>query len=156
MRICTYILHGALCPLPLTVTKSLLVLYATCRYNLTFFSFLTGQCLVSISWIPPAFGKFLVLYNLYSFVWIQPGCLANTVFTLNPSNSVIKKLRCAVATSEAVNILQVFYRIVYRIFGKIAKYKKKSYLGENKWLKKYSTCLLLVLKAPILSGRWQF
>ena len=28
------------------------------------------------------------------FVWIQDGCLANTIFTLNPSNHVLKRLWC--------------------------------------------------------------
>ena len=32
------------------------------------------------------------LYNLYFFVWIQHGCLANMFFALDPSNSVIKRL----------------------------------------------------------------
>ena len=37
---------------------------------------------------------FLVLYELDIFVWIQHGCLANTVFTLDPSNRLIKRLWC--------------------------------------------------------------
>ena len=32
------------------------------------------------------------LCNLYIFVWIQHGYLANTVFALGPSNSVIKRI----------------------------------------------------------------
>ena len=36
----------------------------------------------------------IFLYNLYIFVWIQHGCLANIVFVLDPSNSVIKRLLC--------------------------------------------------------------
>ena len=32
---------------------------------------------------------FFSLYILYIFVWIQNDCLANTVFALNPSKSVI-------------------------------------------------------------------
>ena len=28
----------------------------------------------------------LLFYNVYIFVWIQHGCLANTVFTLDPKN----------------------------------------------------------------------
>ena len=31
---------------------------------------------------------------IYIFVWIQHGCLANMVFALGPSNSVIKRLWC--------------------------------------------------------------
>ena len=34
------------------------------------------------------------LYNLYIFVWIQNGCFANTVFALDPNNSVIKRQWC--------------------------------------------------------------
>ena len=36
----------------------------------------------------------IFLYNLYMFVWIQHACLANTVFALDPSNSVVKRLWC--------------------------------------------------------------
>ena len=36
----------------------------------------------------------IFLYNLDIFVWIQSGCLAKTVFFLDPSNSVIKRLWC--------------------------------------------------------------
>ena len=32
------------------------------------------------------------LYNLYTFVWIQQGCLAHTVFTLDLSNCVKKMI----------------------------------------------------------------
>ena len=38
------------------------------------------------------YGHFFFLYNFYSFVWIQHGCLPNTVIALEPSNSVIKRL----------------------------------------------------------------
>ena len=34
----------------------------------------------------------IFLYNLYIFIWIQQGYLANTIFALDPSNSVIKSL----------------------------------------------------------------
>ena len=34
------------------------------------------------------------LYNLYIFVCIQHSCLASTVLSLGPSNSVIKRLWC--------------------------------------------------------------
>ena len=34
----------------------------------------------------------IFLYNLYIFVWIQHGCLANMVFAFDPSNSVKKRL----------------------------------------------------------------
>ena len=33
-----------------------------------------------------------ILYNLYILVLIQHGYLANKIFTLNPSNSVLKRL----------------------------------------------------------------
>ena len=33
-------------------------------------------------------------YTLYVFVWIQQGCLANTVFALDPSNIVINRVLC--------------------------------------------------------------
>ena len=33
-------------------------------------------------------------YNLYIFVWIQHGCLNNTVYAMDRNNSVIKKLWC--------------------------------------------------------------
>ena len=31
-------------------------------------------------------------YNLYIFIWIQQGCLTNTVYAMDPNNSVIKRL----------------------------------------------------------------
>ena len=34
----------------------------------------------------------VTLYNLYSFCWIQLGCLANRDFALDPSSNVIKRL----------------------------------------------------------------
>ena len=37
---------------------------------------------------------FFFLYNVFVFVLIQHGCLANIVFALDPSNSVIKRLWC--------------------------------------------------------------
>ena len=37
-------------------------------------------------------GPLVFLYNLYIFVWIQHGCLANRVLVLDPSSSVIKRL----------------------------------------------------------------
>ena len=36
----------------------------------------------------------IFLYNLDTFIWIQHGCLPNTVFTLDPSNHFIKRLCC--------------------------------------------------------------
>ena len=36
----------------------------------------------------------IFLYNLFIFVWTQHDCLANMVFTWDPSKSVIKKLWC--------------------------------------------------------------
>ena len=36
----------------------------------------------------------IFLYNLYIFVWIQHGCIANTIYALDPNNSVIKRLWC--------------------------------------------------------------
>ena len=32
------------------------------------------------------------LYNLHIFIWLQYGCLANMVFALELSNSVVKRL----------------------------------------------------------------
>ena len=34
-------------------------------------------------------------YNLYIFVWILHGCLTNTVYAMDPNNSVIKRLWCS-------------------------------------------------------------
>ena len=36
----------------------------------------------------------IFLYNLDIFVWIQHGCLAKTVFALDPSNRIIESLWC--------------------------------------------------------------
>ena len=36
----------------------------------------------------------IFLYHLYIFVWIQHGCLANTVYALEYSNTVMKRLLC--------------------------------------------------------------
>ena len=36
----------------------------------------------------------IFLYKLYIFVWIQHGCIPNTVYALDPKNSVIKRLWC--------------------------------------------------------------
>ena len=36
----------------------------------------------------------IFLYNLYIFVWLHDGCLANMVFTLDPSNNVTERLWC--------------------------------------------------------------
>ena len=35
-------------------------------------------------------------YNLYIFVSIKHGCLTNTVFGVDPNNSVIKRLWCSI------------------------------------------------------------
>ena len=35
----------------------------------------------------------IFLYNLYIFVLRQHGCFANKIFTLDPNNSVLKRLR---------------------------------------------------------------
>ena len=37
---------------------------------------------------------FYIIINLDIFIWIQHGSLPNTVFTLDPSNRVIKRLWC--------------------------------------------------------------
>ena len=34
----------------------------------------------------------IFLYNLYILVWTKHGCLAEMVFALDPSNSVIKRM----------------------------------------------------------------
>ena len=39
----------------------------------------------------------IFLYKLYVFVCVQHGCLPNTVFTLDLSNSVIKRLSCMIS-----------------------------------------------------------
>ena len=47
----------------------------------------------------------MVLYNLYIFVWIQHGYLANTGFALDPRNSV--KKRFEVYYNYRVEALQI-------------------------------------------------
>ena len=37
---------------------------------------------------------FYIIYKVYIFASIQHKCLANTVFILDPSNNVIKRLWC--------------------------------------------------------------
>ena len=37
----------------------------------------------------------IFLYNVCIFVWIQQSCLTNTVLALDPSNSVIMRLKCS-------------------------------------------------------------
>ena len=42
----------------------------------------------------------IFLYNLYIFVWLQHGCLADIVLVLDPSSSVIKWLWCNYSCME--------------------------------------------------------
>ena len=44
------------------------------------------------------YGHFL--YNLYTLVWIQHGCLTNRVSALDPNNIVIKRLWCTLNSLE--------------------------------------------------------
>ena len=37
-------------------------------------------------------------YNLYIFIWIKHSCLTNTVYAMDPNNSVIKRLWCILVT----------------------------------------------------------
>ena len=53
----------------------------------------------------------IFLYNLNIFVWIQHDCLANTVFTLDPSNSVTKRLWC-------ICFLVIFLFIIFSVYVK--------------------------------------
>ena len=39
-------------------------------------------------------------YNLYIFVWIQHGSITNTVYAMDPNNSVIKRLWCTLYEPE--------------------------------------------------------
>ena len=39
-------------------------------------------------------------YNLYIFVWIEHGCLTNTVYAMDPNTSVIKRLWCISVTEK--------------------------------------------------------
>ena len=58
--------------------------------------------------LDPIYGHFF-LYNLYIFVWIQHDCLANMVFALNPSTSVMKRLWCICKRSVFLWIFFFFF-----------------------------------------------
>ena len=57
-------------------------------------------------------------YNLYIFVWIEHGCLTNTVYVMDPNNSVIKRSWC-------IHTVHVTGLIPYII--KIKKVKNSKY-----------------------------
>ena len=49
------------------------------------------------------------LYNLYIFVWIQQDSLANMVFALDPSGSVIIKLWCSNIQKTELSFIFILY-----------------------------------------------
>ena len=49
----------------------------------------------------------IFLHNLSIFVWTQHSCLANTVFALDPSNSVIKRLSCTFGMKKKSTYLKL-------------------------------------------------
>ena len=55
-------------------------------------------------------------YNLYIFVWIQHGCLTNTVYAMDPNNSVIKRLWCVYIYIYIYIYIYVFIVIFFNPF----------------------------------------
>ena len=56
-------------------------------------------------------------YNLYIFVWIYHGCLTNTVYAMDPNNSVIKRSRCIskhVYNEECYENIPVYSGAIFR------------------------------------------
>ena len=55
----------------------------------------------------------IFLYNLYFFVWIYHGCKTNTIYVLDPNNSVIKRLWCICSNSFPKTSVKLYFSFLY-------------------------------------------
>ena len=58
----------------------------------------------------------IFLYNLYIFIWIQYGCLAYTVFTLDPISRVLKGLWCTLKVLTSMWICGLMWSCIIHVY----------------------------------------
>ena len=77
----------------------------------------------------------IFLYNLCIFIWIQDAYIANLIFVLDPSNSVIKRL-CCIYIFPTVKIVKPNWRSTKSQLIRLRSYKMhKKFTQELEFMK---------------------